>query len=98
MPLAATRGVDRVITLIGLGAGDAETVSRGAERALRDASDATRRGAGTLFVRTARHPSAAVLSEWGLAFASFDALYEAAADFKTLYAEIADRVLAEARR
>jgi tetrapyrrole methylase family protein/MazG family protein len=87
-----------VITLIGLGAGDAETLSRGAERALREASARQANGTGALFLRTARHPVVDTLQVWGLNFETFDALYAAAPDFQTVYAEIAARVLAGAQR
>lgn len=79
-----------ILTLIGLGAGDAETLSRGAERALREHS-------GRLILRTARHPVVATLQEWNIAFESLDALYEAASDFVSLYVQIADTVMARAR-
>ena len=87
-----------MITLIGLGAGDAGTLSRGAERALREASEQAAAGEGALFVRTARHPSVEALQAWGLTFKTFDALYESAQDFATVYTEIAARVLAAAGR
>jgi tetrapyrrole methylase family protein/MazG family protein len=86
-----------VITFVGLGAGDADTLSRGAERALREASEHMQAGTGTLFLRTARHPVVDTLQEWGLTFTSFDALYEAAADFASLYRNIAEQVMREAQ-
>jgi len=86
-----------VITLIGLGAGDADTLSRGAERALRTASDLHAGGRGKLFLRTARHPVVETLREWGLHFETFDALYESASDFSTLYASIATHIFTEAQ-
>ncbi len=82
-----------MITLIGLGAGDPDSLSRGAERALRQASEARRQGTGDLFVRTTIHPSADILGEWGLSFYSFDPLYEAGADFAQVYSEMAETVL-----
>jgi len=87
-----------VITLIGLGTGDVDTLSLGAERALREASAQTAVGEGALFVRTARHPSVEALLAWGLTFTTFDALYDSAPDFATVYTAIAERVLAEASR
>ena len=86
-----------MIVLIGLGAGDSDTLSRGAERALRDASAWTEAGAGALILRTARHPVVDTLRGWGLAFESFDALYDTASDFSSLYADIAARILAQAQ-
>lgn len=87
-----------MITLIGLGAGDADTLSRGAERALRLASAQMAAGQGCLWLRTACHPSAEALRDWGLSFETFDALYDAAPDFATVYATIAERVLTVAGR
>ena len=82
-----------MITLIGLGAGDPETLSRGAERALRAASEAKRSGTGELFVRTAIHPSADILTEWGLSFRTFDALYENGTDFAEVYSKMTRQVI-----
>lgn len=87
-----------MLTLIGLGAGDADTLTRGAERALRTASQQHRAGTGVLFLRTERHPVVDFLRAEGLTFDSFDALYDSATDFETLYAEIAGRVLEAAQQ
>ncbi len=87
-----------MITLIGLGPGDAETLSRGAERALREASAAMEQGTGVLLLRTARHPVVEALRAWGLHFETLDALYDTAPDFAAVYSGIAARVLAEAAR
>ncbi len=80
-----------MLTLIGLGAGDADTLSRGAELALRQSS-------GRLLLRTARHPVVETLQEWGIRFESLDGLYEAASDFASLYVQIADVVMERARQ
>ena len=80
-----------ILTIIGLGAGDAETLSRGAERALREHT-------GRLILRTARHPAVETLQEWGIAFESFDSLYEEASDFASLYVQIAGTVMERARK
>ncbi|MCS6775716.1 MAG: nucleoside triphosphate pyrophosphohydrolase [Chloroherpetonaceae bacterium] len=82
-----------VITLIGLGPGDADTLSRGAERALRDASRHHQQGTGRLFLRTVQHPVVEWMRAEGMAFESFDTLYDTAPDFDTLYSRIAHRVL-----
>jgi tetrapyrrole methylase family protein/MazG family protein len=82
-----------MITLIGLGPGDPDLLTRGAERALYEASRATQEGTGTLLLRTARHPVVEALRDWGLKFATFDALYDSAPDFDTVYTEIALRVI-----
>ena len=49
------------------------------------------------FARTGRHPAVAELEAEGLAFTTFDAAYEAAADFDALYPSIAAAVIAAAR-
>ncbi len=87
-----------MITLIGLGAGDVDTLSRGAERALREMSARHSEGTGLLIVRTARHPVVEALREWGLEFEALDALYDSLPDFESVYTAITDRVLAEAAR
>ena len=87
-----------MITLIGLGAGDSDSLSRGAERALRQASADYQAGTGTLFLRTARHPVVTWLQSEGLTFDTFDALYDAAADFADVYSQIAQSVLNAAQR
>jgi tetrapyrrole methylase family protein/MazG family protein len=86
------------IALIGLGPGDAATLSRGAEKALREGSAQHQAGTASLLLRTARHPVVDTLREWGLVFETFDGLYETATDFQALYADIAERVLATARQ
>jgi tetrapyrrole methylase family protein/MazG family protein len=85
------------ITLVGLGPGDIDALTRGAERALREASEAMLRGESLLLLRTAQHPVVDVLREWKLNFETFDSLYDTAPDFETIYRTIAGRVLQEAR-
>ena len=87
-----------MITLIGLGAGDSDSLSRGAERALREAADRAQNGTGVLYLRTARHPCVTWLREQGIAFDSFDAVYDTAPDFAAVYAQIANVILQEAGR
>ena len=86
------------ITLIGLGSGDMDGLSRGAERALREGSRQQQAGAGRLVLRTAKHPVVDTLRAEGLFFDTFDARYESASDFQTLYADIAEQILAWARQ
>lgn len=78
-----------MITLIGLGPADAGSVSVAARDALR--------AAPRLFVRTTQHPAVQDLTAEGVAFESFDPLYEAHDTFDAVYEAIADRVLAAAR-
>ncbi len=87
-----------MITLIGLGAGDSDSLSRGAERGLRQASADHQTGTGALFLRTARHPVVTWLQSEGIVFDTFDALYDSAADFDDVYNQIAQSVLAAAQR
>ncbi|MGZ6885470.1 MAG: MazG family protein [Acidimicrobiia bacterium] len=49
------------------------------------------------WVRTARHPAVDELAALGLAFESFDARYESAAEFDDLYASITAELVAAAR-
>jgi len=49
------------------------------------------------FVRTARHPAVDDLARDGIALEPLDLLYDAADDFDTVYAAIADRVVETAR-
>ena len=87
-----------MITLIGLGTGDSDSLSRGAERALRQASANRQAGKGTLLLRTNVHPISAWLADEGIGFDSFDSLYETAVNFADVYAQIAQTVLEIAQR
>ncbi len=82
-----------MITLIGLGTGNADTLSRGAEKALRELSLHQQNGTGILFLRTAIHPTVALLNEWGLAYTPLDSYYEQGSDFAAVYQAITQRVL-----
>lgn len=53
--------------------------------------------AGPVYLRTAVHPTIAELKSWGCRYSSFDRLYEAATDFDSLYRQIVDQLLSEAR-
>ncbi|MDF2569623.1 MAG: mazG: MazG family protein [Sporomusa sp.] len=55
-------------------------------------------GASTLVLRTAKHPCVEVLKERGVAFTSFDHLYEQAKDFSSLYQQIAADVVQQAKQ
>ncbi|WP_371376547.1 nucleoside triphosphate pyrophosphohydrolase [Sporomusa aerivorans] len=55
-------------------------------------------GAGTLLLRTAKHPCVEGLKERGVVFTSFDHLYEQADSFDDLYQQIASAVIGEARQ
>lgn len=86
-----------MITLIGLGAGDIQTLSRAAEAALRTAASRMEQGNGLLLLRTTRHPSVETLRAWNLPFDACDDLYNTLPDFASVYYSIADRVLTAAQ-
>src|SRR5258708_5029909 len=71
------------ITIIGLGPGDPELLTRRAWRILSEA--------GEVFLRTARHPGVEALPP--ATYHNFDALYDAASDFDSLYQQIAAEVV-----
>jgi len=50
---------------------------------------------GRVFLRTAVHPSVSLLDQMGIKYQSFDALYDAASDFDSLYESIAETMLRE---
>lgn len=77
------------ITVVGLGPGDFGLLTLAAWEAMKAASP--------LRLRTAVHPTAEALSRRGVAFTSYDARYEAAADFDSLYADIVADLLASAQ-
>ncbi|NDJ60562.1 MAG: nucleoside triphosphate pyrophosphohydrolase [Chloroflexi bacterium] len=76
------------LTLVGLGPGHIDDLSRRAWRALETAS--------TVYLRTERHPCVPDLPA-GPAYQSFDAIYERVSDFAQVYATIVDEVMAAAR-
>src|SRR5690348_10312818 len=72
------------ITIIGLGPGEPNLLTRAAWDLLESAD--------VLYLRTAIHPTVAALPA-RIELRSFDALYEAAADFGALYARIATELV-----
>ena len=75
------------LTIVGLGPGHADDLTRRAWNLLQNAPE--------VYLRTARHPVVDALPQ---THQSFDALYDAAEDFETLYATITARVIELARR
>jgi tetrapyrrole methylase family protein/MazG family protein len=71
------------ITIIGLGPGDPELLTRRVWRLLEQAPE--------VYLRTARHPGVDALPK--NTYHSFDALYDQAADFESLYCQIATQVV-----
>jgi tetrapyrrole methylase family protein/MazG family protein len=82
-----------LITLIGLGPGDPDSLSRGAERALRAAAAHHSAGTGLLLLRTAKHPVVDALKEWDLTFEALDDLYDTLPTFDAVYSAIVERVI-----
>ena len=77
------------ITIIGLGPGDPELLTRRAWNTLAAASE--------VYLRTARHPGVDALPN-AATYRNFDDWYEKAADFTTLYQDIAAEVIRLGRR
>ena len=69
------------VVVVGLGPAGADHVLPVAKRALE--------GASVRFARTMRHPAVAEMADAGIAFESFDAVYDAASDLEQAYGEIA---------
>ena len=78
-----------MITVIGLGPGSSDHLTRRAWEALQRAE--------TVYLRTARHPCVSDLPPT-VDCVSFDAVYQTFERFEDVYAEIAERILAAARR
>jgi len=77
------------IHVIGLGAGDVNQLSVGIYKELRESK--------RLFMRTSEHPVVVDLKH-ELTFHSFDELYVKHADFDSVYQEIAERLISEAKQ
>ena len=77
------------ITVAGLGPGDFGLITMEAWETMRTAP--------VLILRTAKHPTVAELRRRGVKFSSYDALYEQAEDFETLYRGIADNLVQRAQ-
>ena len=74
------------LTIVTLGTGGEMFLTRGVERALRQAQ--------CVVLRTERHPMADFLKTEGIAFVSLDALYESCEDFDLFNHEAAQKVFA----
>lgn len=81
------------ITIVGLGPGGDDLLTRQAWAALTAAESS----GAVLYLRTARHPAVADLPP-GLRHHSFDDVYDTAADFQQVYRQIAAEILRLGRR
>ena len=77
------------VTVVGLGPGDPDLLTRRAYEVLKER--------GEVYLRTGNHPAAAGLPE-GTRVETFDGLYEQADDFEAVYAGIVKRLMELARR
>ncbi|OPX04350.1 nucleoside triphosphate pyrophosphohydrolase [Geobacillus sp. LEMMY01] len=77
------------IYVFGLGAGDVKQLPIGVYRKLKRAHP--------LFLRTKEHPVVKWLTEEGIAFTSFDEVYEKHEQFADVYADIVDRLTEQAK-
>ncbi|WP_134685251.1 bifunctional methyltransferase/pyrophosphohydrolase YabN [Brevibacillus migulae] len=77
------------IHIVGLGAGTLEQLPYGIFKTLKNASH--------LYLRTKEHPVVTELVQEGIAFASFDAIYEKHGDFSSVYEEITANLLNAAK-
>lgn len=77
------------LTVVGLGSGDDNQLTLGVLRKLENAR--------RICLRTAEHPVVRFLQERGLAFETFDRLYEAHSDFGSVYEAIATELIGLAR-
>lgn len=77
------------LTIVGLGPGEVDDLSRRAWRALKQAQ--------TVYLRTARHNCVSCLPQHGATYHALDHLYEQHARFEEVYQAIVAQVLAAAR-
>ncbi|WP_020620846.1 nucleoside triphosphate pyrophosphohydrolase [Paenibacillus daejeonensis] len=77
------------IIVVGLGSGDADQLTLGVWRTLQEAQ--------LIRVRTDQHPMMRLFTEHGLAYQSYDELYEQFDAFPEVYEAIAERLLTEAQ-
>ncbi len=75
-----------ILTVVGLGSGDPDQLTIGILNKMR--------GASALYLRTKEHPAVKVLDEFGVAFESFDTVYETKESFPEVYEEITIQLIA----
>ena len=77
------------ITIVGLGPGDIDDLSRKAWRVLKQAP--------TVYLRTSRHGCVSCLPQNDITYHSFDDLYDTAENFEAVYNTIVERLLEAAQ-
>ena len=77
------------LTIVGLGPGEIDDLSRRAWRTLKEAM--------TVYLRTSQHNCVPCLPQTGAVYHSFDALYEKHEKFEDVYAAIVAQVMEAAR-
>ncbi|MCM3635880.1 nucleoside triphosphate pyrophosphohydrolase [Paenibacillus camelliae] len=82
--------MNKKITVVGLGSGDADQLTLGVWKLLQRAD--------RLYVRTKHHPMMTMLDAEGIAYTSFDDIYERHSNFPDVYKEIVDALVAEVER
>lgn len=78
------------LTIVGLGPGDIDDLSRKAWRVLKQAE--------RIYLRTSQHGCVDCLPQTGAVYHTFDDLYDTSQDFETVYVTITQRVLDAAAR
>jgi tetrapyrrole methylase family protein/MazG family protein len=78
------------LTIVGLGPGELDDLSRKAYRTLKQAK--------TIYLRTSQHGCVSCLPQNGVAYHSFDELYESIDQFEQVYAAIVERLMTAAKK
>src|SRR6478609_5905578 len=81
--------VSRVITILGLGAGELDQLTMGVYRKIKEADH--------MFVRTKEHPVIEELEKEAIKYTAFDNVYEAHDTFEIVYETIANTLLEQAK-
>ncbi len=79
-----------IIYVVGLGSGDLSSMPLGVLERLKSGLP--------VFLRTKQHPGVSGILQHGIVFETFDSIYETSETFVQVYRQIADRLVAEARR
>lgn len=79
--------MNKKITVVGLGSGDPDQLTLGVWKLLQRAD--------SLYMRTKHHPMMTLLNDEGIAYRSFDDVYERHSNFPDVYKEIVDILVAQ---